>query len=416
MQDNNRSDMGNLAGMGNSASSKPRKKGFLAFVALLAGGVLLFSAGFLVGDDRIRLNSVDHIASVASGLGDSNDLSTDGIQEIYDQLRTNYDGELSSDELLDGLKKGAVRAVGDSYTEYLSQTETKQFNSDLDGEFEGIGAELAQEDAFVIIVAPIKGTPAARAGIQPRDIIIEIDGESSTDITVFEAVKRIRGEKGTEVVLTVVREGQRVEVPIIRDTIDIPSVEWRAEDSVGIIEIGRFSSDTTDLVTRAAKEFNDKGIKNVVLDMRGNPGGLLNEAVGVSSIWLDKGSIVLEQKRGDEVVRSFSAKGGALLGDANTVVLINEGSASASEIVAGALKDHDKATLIGKTSFGKGSVQQLIDLKSGGSLKVTIARWFTPDGKNIDKEGIEPDTAVELTAEDREADRDPQLDAAKASF
>jgi len=406
--------------MGNGfQSQRPKQKAGMSFMkisAIALAGFFVFGTGFLIGDDRIKLNSVDNIASIATGQSSSDDLSTDGLQELYDELRHNYDGEISDEELLDGLKKGAVAAVGDSYTEYLSQEETKEFNADLDGTFEGIGAELAQEDGFVIVVAPIKGTPAERAGIRPQDIIIEIDGETSTDITVFEAVKRIRGEKGTEVVLTVIRAGERVEVPIVRDTIDIASVEWRIEDGIGIIEIGRFSSDTGDLTEKAAKEFVDAGVKNVILDMRGNPGGLLNQAVEVSSIWLDKGVTVLEEKRGDEVIKTFEATGNPILKDVNTVVLINEGSASASEIVAGALKDNGAATLMGATSFGKGSVQQLIDLKRGGSLKVTIARWFTPGGKNIDKEGLTPDTEVERTSEDIDADRDPQLDAAKASF
>lgn len=398
------------------STRSPKRRGAIKLLSVVLIGFFLFGFGFLVGDDRIKLNSVESIASVATGDSDPADLSTDGLQEIYDRLRQNYDGEISDEELLDGLKKGVVAAVGDSYTEYLNAEQTVEFNADLDGTFEGIGAELAQEEGFVIVVAPIKGTPAERAGIRPQDIIVEIDGESSTDITVFEAVTRIRGEKGTEVVLTVIRGGERVEVPIVRDTIDIASVEWRIEDGVGIIEIGRFGDDTTDLVEKAAQEFVDGNIQNVILDVRGNPGGLLDQAVGVSDVWLDRGAVVLEEKRGEEVVRTFKTKNKPIFNNVNTVVLIDEGSASASEIVAGALKDNGVATLLGATSFGKGSVQQLIDLKAGGSLKVTIARWFTPNGKNIDKEGITPDVEVERTSEDIDAERDPQLDAAKNSF
>lgn len=398
------------------AVPRPKKRRFTKTLVAVLAGFFIFGTGFLIGDDRIKLNSVESIASVATGQSVTDDLSTDGLQELYDVLRKNYDGEISNEELLDGLKKGVVRAVGDSYTEYLSPEEAEEFNAGLEGTFEGIGAELAQEDGFITVVAPIKGTPAERAGIRPGDIIIEIDGESSTDITVLEAVTRIRGEKGTEVVLTVVREGERIEVPIIRDTIDIASVEWRIEGNIGIIEVVQFSTDTAELVAQAAIEFKNAGITNIILDMRGNPGGLLDQAVAVANVWLDKGSVVLEERQGDKVIRSFTTKNDPVLTNANTVILINEGSASASEIVAGALKDNGKATLIGKTSFGKGSVQQLIELKGGGTLKVTISRWFTPAGKNIDKEGISPDEEVERTSEDIDADRDPQLDAAKARF
>lgn len=400
----------------NYAAPKHSKIGRLKVLVIVSFSILsAFAVGFLAGDDKISFNrstvSLSSINEPASA-----DLSIDGLQEIYNTLLNKYDGDVDPDDLLEGIKKGAVAAVGDTYTEYMSAAETEEFNNGLNGTFEGIGAELSKEDGFVIIVAPIKGTPADKAGIRPRDIIIEIDGESSTDISVREAVTRIRGEKGTEVVLTVVRDGQRVEVPIIRATIDIASVEWRVEDNIGIVEIARFSTDTTELVEKAAAEFVEQGVQGVVLDMRGNPGGLLDQAVGVSSIWLARGSVVLEEKRGGEVIKTFKTQNQPVLKGMKTVILINEGSASASEIVAGALKDNGAATLMGQTSFGKGSVQQLINLKSGGSLKVTIARWYTPDGKNIDKEGITPDTEIEITSEDIENKVDPQLDAAKDSL
>ncbi len=387
------------------------------YVLMSAAAVGLFGFGYAAGNGSVQLNSVDSVASKLSEAVDDDDLATSGLQEIYDELRENYDGEISDEELLDGLKKGTVAAVGDSYTEFLNEEASAEFNAGLDGTFEGIGAELSQEDGFVMVVAPIKGTPADAAGVRPGDIIVEIDGESSTELTVFEAVQKIRGEKDTEVVLTMIRDRERVVIPIVRGVIDIPSVEHRIEDGVGIIEIGRFGSDTVKLVEDAAAEIVAADVTDVIVDVRNNPGGLLNAAVGVSGVWLDRGAVVLEEKRDGETVKSYKATGNTVFGpDVQTVVLINEGSASASEIVAGALKDNGRATLIGETSFGKGSVQQLIDLQSGGALKVTIARWFTPDGKNIDQEGIAPDQEVVLTDEDYEAERDPQLDAAKNSF
>ncbi|MCA9323938.1 S41 family peptidase [Candidatus Saccharibacteria bacterium] len=377
--------------------------------------VIIFAAGWLVGNGRISLNTASDVAEQVALNAPAN-LSTDGLQEIYDKLKANYDGDIDTEKLLDGLKKGAVAAVGDTYTEYLSPDETKEFNSDLNGTFEGIGAELSKKDNFVVIVAPIKGAPAEKAGVQPQDIIVEIDGEPAADITVSEAVKRIRGEKGTTVKLKLIRDGEAVDVSIVRDTIDIPSVEWSIDGDIGTIIISRFGDDTVSLTQKAAKEFASKNIKKVILDLRGDPGGLLDAAVGVANVWLPEGTTILEEKRGGETVKTFTAPNSPILEGVKTVVLINEGSASASEIVAGALRDNKAATLMGEKSFGKGSVQQLLDLKNGGSLKVTIARWYTPAGKNIDKEGLEPDQKVERTVDDIKAGRDPQLDAAKAAL
>lgn len=409
---------GNTSEVSKKPNNTQKSLRLLKQASFLVAAVLIFGTGWAVGSDRISFNVAHNIAEqISDNNNNPADLSTSGLQELYDELKRNYDGSLDAEALLDGLKKGAVAAAGDTYTEYLSAKETESFNEDLNGTFEGIGAELGKEAEFIVIISPIKGTPAEKAGIQPRDIITEIDGESATGINVSEAVKRIRGEKGTTVTLTIIRDGEQIEVPIIRDRIDVASVEWRIDGDIGVIEIGRFGDDTTSLVQKAAKEFVNADIKKVILDMRGNPGGLLDAAVGVSNVWLPEGKTILEEKRGGETIETFTAPGKSTFSsDVKTVVLIDEGSASASEIVAGALRDNDVATLIGVTSYGKGSVQQLIELQGGGALKVTIARWYTPKGKNIDKEGIEPDTMVERTTEDRKANLDPQLDAAKKAF
>jgi carboxyl-terminal processing protease len=390
---------------------KKNKKVALYSVFGLLVATSIFTSGWLFGAGKISFRSASLVPVV-----DSRQAPRDGINELYTLLLDNFDGEISDEDILNGQKSGLVSAADDPFTEFLNEEETKDFNDSLNGSFEGIGAELSREGNFVIIVAPIKGTPADRAGIQPGDIIIEIDGEDATDISVTEAVNRIRGPKGEEVVLTVIRDGQEVVVPIIRDTITIDSVEWELRDNTGIITLSRFGDDTVSLTRQAAQELKDQGATNIVLDVRGNPGGLLDAAVDVSSIWLPKGSTVLEEKRNGVVVQTFKTNDQPILLGVPTVVLINGGSASASEIVAGALHDNNAATLIGEQTFGKGSVQRVIPLNSGGSLKVTIARWFTPEGKNIDKEGIAPDQEVELTTEDREADRDPQLDAAIESL
>jgi carboxyl-terminal processing protease len=217
--------------------------------------------------------------------------------------------------------------------------------------------------------------------------------------------------------LTLFRGTERVEVTITRATITIASAEYEIlEGNIGYLKISRFGNDTVGIASKAANDFASAGVSGVVLDLRSNPGGLLNGSVEVSSLWLPRSTTVLEERRGDEVIRTFEANGSPILEGTETVVLINEGSASASEIVAGALRDNNAATLFGMNSFGKGSVQQLDDLRSGGTLKVTIARWFTPNGENIDKEGIAPDTEVDMTEEDYTNDRDPQLDAAVESL
>lgn len=368
----------------------------------------LFSSGWLVGAGRVNVQTQGLVPTVTTTEG----VPTEGLNEIYAQLLASYDGEITEQDALTALKEGLAESAGDPFTEFFTPQEASDFDSSLEGQFEGIGAELSREGNFVIIVAPIKGTPAFRAGIQPRDIIVEIDGESATDISVSEAVSRIRGPKGEQVVLTVIRDGEQLEVAIVRDTITIASVESRVEGSIGIIELSRFGNDTSALIVQEAQSLKDQGVSSVILDMRGNPGGLLSAAVDVAAVWLPRGSTVLEEKRGDEVIETLRTNSSPILGDIPTVVLINEGSASASEIVAGALRDISGIQIVGQTSFGKGSVQRIFPLNSGGSLKVTVARWFTPSGQNIDEEGITPDIEVELTAEDREAERDPQLDRA----
>ncbi|CAN5662083.1 S41 family peptidase [soil metagenome] len=383
---------------------------------ILAGAVaafLIFSFGVGVGNGSILIGPD---AAFKRSQNDSlpSRLDYSSVDRVYDKLRLNYDGDLTVEQLMDGLKSGLARATGDSYTEYLNAEAAEEFDADLSGTFSGIGAELGKEGNTVLIVAPIDGYPAEKAGLRPKDVIVEIDGESSFDISVTEAVKRIRGPEGTKVKLKVIRDSSReVDFEITRAQISIPSVESEIlEGNIGYLKISRFSEDTAQLARRAATEFKQKNVKGVVLDLRSNPGGLLDTSVSISSLWLPKGTTVLEEKRGDVVVKTLKSSGDAILEGVPTVVLINEGSASASEITAGALRDHNVATLVGQKSFGKGSVQSLERLTGGGVLKVTIARWFTPGGKNIDKEGIEPDHKVERTEEDFKADRDPQKDEA----
>lgn len=388
--------------------SKKQKK-FVHGAVTIVVAVAIFGVGWMTGSGRISIQGYQTISSNSS-LPARLDYSS--VDTVYQSLRQNFDGELTEADLLDGLKAGLANATGDPYTEYLNPTSAEEFTRSLEGKFEGIGAQLGKDGNNVIIVSPISGYPAEKAGLLPKDVIAQIDGESAYNLSINEAVEKIRGEKGTTVTLTIARDGELKEVPIVREEINIPSVEAEIRDGIGIMTISQFGDDTVALARKAAQEFRDANVKGIVLDLRSNPGGYLDGAVDVSSLWLGGNSTVLTERRDNVVIKTIRSRGTPILKDIPTVVLINEGSASASEITAGALKDNGVATLIGQKSFGKGSVQQPISLGNGGILKVTIARWFTPDGKNIDKEGIEPDEEVEISSEDIIASRDPQLNRA----
>lgn len=342
------------------------------------------------------------------------ELDYTSVDELYNTLRRKYDGELNLDDVMNGIKKGLAKSTGDPYTVYLSSEEATEFKDDLNGTFTGIGAELGMDDnERLIVIAPLEGFPAEAAGLRAGDIIVGIDGEDTYGISVEEAVTKIRGEEGTVVKLTINRKGEVKDFEITRAKIVVPSVKSEIrDDGIGYIRISRFAEDTSALTRSAAEEFVAQGVEKVILDVRSNGGGFLDSAVDVAGLWLEDGTVVVEQKSGDVVTQTLRTHGtGPLLG-VETVMLIDQGSASASEIVAGALKDYDAATLLGVTSFGKGSVQALENLSDGGVLKVTIARWYTPDDINIDHEGIEPDVTVEYTEKDYDNDVDPQLNAA----
>lgn len=341
----------------------------------------------------------------------SSNLDLSEAQQIYDILRKKYDGKLDVKALEDGLKSGLVDATGDPYTKYFTEKEAEQFTDDLNGTFTGIGAELGMQDDQLVVVAPLSGSPAQKAGVRAGDKIVKISGKDAKGLTVEEAVTKIRGEAGTDIKITFERNGEVLNITITRAEITVPSVTSEVKNGVGYMKISRFSDDTAELAKRAATEFKKQNVKGVVVDIRDNGGGLLSSSVQVAGIWLND-KVVVEERQAGRTTDSLRTGSNTILEGIPTVVLINGGSASASEILAGALHDHGVAILIGEKSFGKGSVQELIDLPSGGKLKITVARWYTPNGKNIDKEGIQPDTKVELTEDDYNNNRDPQKDAA----
>ncbi len=326
-----------------------------------------------------------------------------------------YDKNVPDTQLFYGALAGIVAAVGDPYTVFMTPQDSNQFQQDLKGNFEGIGAEIALKNGNIIIVAPLNDTPAEKAGLKPKDIILKINGTSTKDMSVDTAVKLIRGRKGTKVTLNIFREdfSEPKDFEIVRDAITVKSLTWEVKNNnLAYIKIRQFNEDTMTLFDKAINEILAKGtIKGIILDLRNDPGGYLETAIAVAGEWDGSATVVSEKMRDGTEIKHVADKQ-ARLTAYPTAVLVDGGSASASEIVAGALQDWGKAQIVGDKTFGKGSVQDLTDLPDGSSLKITIAKWFTPKGRSIDEQGITPDIYVQITPDDYNKDRDPQLDKA----
>ena len=379
--------------------------------------VVVFAAGVGVGDGRlgIHLPWDKKLTPITTGLPDTLDYST--VNQVYQALKANYDGQLTQTQLLNGLKHGLASAPGDPYTEYFTPQEANEFNDQLNNSFSGIGAELTLDaKGNIQVIAPISGTPAAQAGLQAQDLITSINGTSTSGMSIDQAVNRIRGKAGTKVTLQIVRnQTQALSLTMTRQNITAPSVTTKTlTGNIGYMAINTFADDTSSLSQKAATKFAQAHVKGIIVDLRDDPGGLLNAAVDVSSLWLPQNATVLQEKRGSTVEQTYYASGNDPLHGIPTVVLINGGSASASEITTGALHDNGAAYVIGQKSFGKGVVQQLIPFSDGSQLKVTIASWYHPDGKNINHLGITPDKTVTDSGTNLQAANDPQLLAAEA--
>jgi carboxyl-terminal processing protease len=336
--------------------------------------------------------------------------------QVWDALKKNYVDQKSLEDkkLFYGALRGMVGAAGDPYTVFMDPVIAQDFSDDLAGTFEGIGAEIGIKKDALMVIAPLPDMPAEKAGIMAGDRIIAIDGKASQGLSVDEAVNKIRGPKGTSVTLLIFREGFDApkEYKLLRSKIIVKSVRTELrKDNIFVITIRSFNDDTLGLFDKAASEAALKNPAGIILDLRNNPGGYLDTAVEMASEWIEEGPVVIE-KFSDTEKNDYLARGRARLKNFKTAVLINQGSASASEIVAGALQDAKKGKVIGEKSFGKGSVQTLENFSDGSSLKVTVAKWLTPLGKSINEEGITPDVPVAFTNDDYNADRDPQIDAA----
>ncbi|HEY1835454.1 MAG TPA: S41 family peptidase [Candidatus Saccharimonadales bacterium] len=395
----------------NVTSFQSFQKGrFARFGAGVLVALVIFALGISVGDGRISFGTSRLNSSLPSSLNFSS------VNQVYQALKDNYNGKLTTSQLLDGLKEGLAQSTADPYTEYFTASEAKQFNDELNNSFSGIGAELgADSSGNIEIIAPIDGSPAAKAGIKPKDVIATINGASTSGLSPDTAVNKIRGPAGTKVTLGIVRGGtQQQNFTITRANITVPSVMTKIlPGNIGYMQISSFSDDTSNLAEQAAQKFVQKDhVKSVILDLRNNPGGEVDAAVNVSSLWLPSGKMIM-QERGNEN-QTYTSTGYDPLHGLPTVVLVNDGSASASEITAGALHDNGAATIIGTKTFGKGVVQAILGMSGGAELKVTVASWYRPNGQNIEHKGITPDKIVQLTDAEAKAGNDTQLKAAEA--
>lgn len=388
---------------------------------LLAAGA--FFSGIQFGQGAVGHGQLASIFSLFAAEPQTNEAtSLDQFWEVWNLLDDKFAVGTSSQQLTDeqkiqGAIEGLVDAYDDPYTVYLPPADTVAFTADISGEFSGVGMEVGRRDNLITIIAPLPETPAEQAGLLAGDVIVRIDDVSAEGMRIDEAVQLIRGEKGTVVTLTIYRdgEGEFIEIPVTRDTIAIPTVRTEQIDEVFIIALYSFNAIAEQKVIEALYEFSQTDATKLVLDVRGNPGGFLESAVAISSLFVPSGKVIVQESFVDEskndVFRSRGRQVGTFNPD-NLVVLVDGGSASASEILAGALKDHGVATVIGAQTFGKGSVQELVELADGSSLKVTIARWLTPNGTSISSGGLTPDIRIGRTPADRVAGIDPQKDAA----
>lgn len=344
--------------------------------------------------------------------------------QVWDRLHERYvdPADLDSQKLVYGAINGMVDAVGDPYTVFFEPQPAKEFKEEVSGAFSGVGMEIDKRNDQIVVIAPLKNSPAMQAGVRAGDQITAVDGQSTATMSVEEAVNHIRGKRGTTVIITLVRDGGKpFAVSIVRDTIHIPAVEWRMlEQNIAYLQLYSFNANASDEFAQAVQEITDQGAKKLILDLRNNPGGLLDASVDIAGWMLPRDSLVVQERDQTGIVAQLRTQGGAQLANLPTVILMNGGSASAAEILAGALHDNRNLRLIGEKSFGKGSVQQLEEFYNGSSLKVTVAAWLTPKGINIHEAGIAPTDTLILNPDDPHADewrlgepgKDPQLDRA----
>jgi carboxyl-terminal processing protease len=413
------------------------KRVYLAVAGLVIVGLSYF-IGFKYGVKSVPAESL--VASVANKDGQMSDVDFSTFWKAWKILDEKFSSNSTStatsttdQDRVWGAIRGMTESLGDPYTVFFPPAEAEIFKNEIAGSFSGVGMEVGIKDDKLAVVAPIKGSPADKAGVQAGDFIVKIDEADSLSMSTDKAVKLIRGKSGTVVKLTLARVGvaNPIVLSIVREIIDIPTIKTSTvgeksangdapkstglrKDGIFVISLYSFSANSANLFRAALKEFVDSGSNKLIVDLRGNPGGYLEAAVDMASWFLPSGKVIVkEESRSGTIDKEFRSKGYDIFTDKlRMVILVDGGSASASEILAGALSEHGKATLVGAKTFGKGSVQELIPITDDTSIKVTVARWLTPKGRSISHEGITPDYVVPFTAADAKAKKDPQMDKA----
>lgn len=380
--------------------------------SVIIGGFLILVIGVFAG---MNWNNVFGQFLPYLGFKKTATVDWSPLNEVYDKLTANYDGNVSEQDVIEYAKKGIAASVGDKYTSYMTASEAAEFDKTLHGEVgAGVGVVMAERDGYTRVVRTLPDNPAERAGILAGDIIYKINGEEVYTLDVNDIATKLRGNAGESVNLTIVRNGEEKSFDLVREEINNVSAYIEYSGKTAIITVTRFDTDTGTIVKNFTKDFDKKGINKVILDLRDNGGGYVSAARDLLSLWIDSEAVLVQKSIHFPDETTYALHGQATLTNMNTIVLINGGTASASEIVAGALKDYNKAKLLGEKTYGKGVVQSLIKLSGNTLLKVTTAHWYTPKGDTLNNSGIEPDKAVGRSYDDINMNRDPQLDAALA--
>jgi len=378
----------------------------------IIGCVVTLAVGVFVGIGWNNFSS-NFLPYLGVNTQSTNDWSA--LDEVYSNLSIYYDGEIDKTAMIEGAKKGMTDALGDIYTKYMDAEEAKEYQDALHGEAgSGIGVVMALRDGYTRVLRTLPDNPAEKAGIKAGDIIYKVNGEEVYAEDSDTISNKIRGEVGTEVEITVVRDGEEKTFKLKREVINNVSAYVDYDGDTAIITVTRFDDDTGTTIRKIVQDdFGKKNVKKVILDLRNNGGGYVSAAKDLVSLWVDGEKVLIQKSKNDGEEITYANRNQAALKDMPTVVLVNGATASASEIVAGALKDYNKAKIIGETTFGKGVVQTLLNLSNNTLLKVTTAKWYTPNGISLNSEGIKPDQEVTLTYDDANHSRDPQMDAAK---
>ncbi|NTV44159.1 MAG: S41 family peptidase [Candidatus Yonathbacteria bacterium] len=405
---------------------------------LLSVGALVLTAGIFVFGvysgytNRPEAQKIAHVLGMEPPVGIASDVDFEPFWKVWNLLDEKYHSTkepANSQQRVWGAIQGLVAATGDPYTVFFPPEESEKFADDISGEFQGVGMEIGIHEGVLTVIAPLKNTPAERAGMRSGDIILKIDETVTTNLSAEDAVKLIRGTQGSTVKLTILHEGSEepVEISIVRGVISIPTIDTEIRSAttgeiiqkagagdVFVIHLYNFSAQSASLFRDALRTFTLSGTHKLILDLRGNPGGYLEAAADMASWFLPAGKPVVRESFGDGIDEQvYRSKGYNIFNDSlRMVILTDQGSASASEILAGALSEHGVATLVGTRTFGKGSVQELIPITDTTSLKVTVARWLTPNGISISEGGLTPAVEIHLTQEDVDAKRDPQMEKA----